>query len=62
MIPEFKLLRITHEGTGAALNVPLRKRRDGQGFVAGAELPNKGRCRHYRKSTALLLLWYKWLG
>ncbi|KAF8246747.1 hypothetical protein K440DRAFT_585355 [Wilcoxina mikolae CBS 423.85] len=50
-IPEFKLLRITQGGDLNLEKLPLKKKKDQQRYVAGTELPHKGRCKHYRKST-----------
>jgi uncharacterized CHY-type Zn-finger protein len=31
--------------------LPLKSKKDKERYVAGTELPYKGRCKHYRKST-----------
>lgn len=49
-IPEFKLLRITHGETLNLEKLPL-KTKDKERYVVGTELPHRGRCQHYRKST-----------
>ncbi|KAI5787759.1 hypothetical protein FPQ18DRAFT_262903 [Pyronema domesticum] len=50
-IPDFKLLRITQGENLHLKQLPLKSKKDKERYVAGTELPNKGRCKHYRKST-----------
>ncbi|KAF2009505.1 zf-CHY-domain-containing protein [Aaosphaeria arxii CBS 175.79] len=52
-LPEIKFLRVSAR-TERASHAPVRKKRaENLGIVAGQELPNRGRCTHYRKS-------YRW--
>ncbi|KAI5849781.1 hypothetical protein BZA05DRAFT_76839 [Tricharina praecox] len=50
-IPEFKLLRITQNDKLGLQQIPLKAKTDKARYIAGTELPHKGRCKHYRKST-----------
>ncbi|TGZ85571.1 zf-CHY-domain-containing protein [Ascodesmis nigricans] len=50
LIPELKLLRIGGERSLELKKVP-KKTTGKERYVAGTELPLKGKCKHYRKST-----------
>ncbi|KAI5807414.1 hypothetical protein DFH27DRAFT_546134 [Peziza echinospora] len=49
-IPEMKLLRISQDDDLVPHDV-RRKKTQKDRFVAGTELPDRGRCSHYKKST-----------
>ncbi|KAI5778368.1 hypothetical protein EDC01DRAFT_622743, partial [Geopyxis carbonaria] len=51
LIPELRLLRISYEINHIDHQVKLKKKTEKEKYVAGTELPSKGRCKHYRKST-----------
>ncbi|KAF2795061.1 hypothetical protein K505DRAFT_324317 [Melanomma pulvis-pyrius CBS 109.77] len=52
-VPEIKFLRVS-ASIARVSHVPMRKKRpQNLGIVAGQELPNRGRCSHYKKS-------YRW--
>lgn len=52
-IPSMRFLRITTSAAPSGATGPRRKREVLAGVVAGTELPDRGRCRHYAKS-------YRW--
>jgi len=49
-IPASKLLRITEENLQIDANVP-HKKKEKEKFIVGRELPFRGACGHYKKST-----------
>ncbi|RVD86446.1 uncharacterized protein DFL_004721 [Arthrobotrys flagrans] len=50
-IPEIRVLRISENDVDLGAGGRIRRQKENLGLVAGTELPLKGRCAHYRKST-----------
>ncbi|KAK6512234.1 hypothetical protein TWF481_001125 [Arthrobotrys musiformis] len=50
-IPEIRFLKISEDDVDLGAGGQVRRQKESLGLVAGTELPLKGRCAHYRKST-----------
>ncbi|KAF3308790.1 hypothetical protein TWF173_000734 [Orbilia oligospora] len=50
-IPEIRFLKISEDDVDLGAGGHVRRQKENLGLVAGTELPLKGRCAHYRKST-----------
>ncbi|KAK6538910.1 hypothetical protein TWF694_010466 [Orbilia ellipsospora] len=50
-IPDIRFLKISDSGVDLSAGGQIRRQKENLGLVVGTELPLKGRCAHYRKST-----------
>ncbi|KAK6526933.1 hypothetical protein TWF281_010129 [Arthrobotrys megalospora] len=50
-IPEIRFLKISEDDVDLGAGGKVRRQKENLGLVAGTELPLRGRCAHYRKST-----------